>query len=150
MDDALAAAQELKVEAEALLGRTSVLDLTRELADLPGLATIYYRNEFVIETEGNPRALFLCLEFLLPGATRWKVDLLIADGDEVQRVLAPGRSLVDRLTTESRKRILLIKAAVCRRPEYRREYGSRAIYEAVLTPSCSGVGAAPSRTGCAE
>jgi hypothetical protein len=56
------------------------------------------------------------------------VDLLVADPDEVERVVAPGRAVVAELTPERRAAILGLKLD----PGYRREYGSREVHEAVL------------------
>jgi hypothetical protein len=101
------------------------------LAALPHVGSMYYRNEFVMQTQGNPLAVFWCVDFYLPEQEKWKVDLLFAGAEEVGRVLLPGRQLQERLTPEAREAILHIKAVLCRRPAYRQEYGSQAVYRAV-------------------
>jgi hypothetical protein len=102
------------------------------LAELPHVGSMYYRNEFVMRTPGNPLAVFWCVDFYLPGKEKWKVDVLLAGPDEVRRVLLPGEQLQKSLTPEAREAILRIKDVVCRRPAYRQEYGSQAIYRAVI------------------
>jgi hypothetical protein len=101
------------------------------LAELPQVGSMYYRNEFVMKTPDNPLAVFWCVDFYLPEQENWKVDVLLAGPEEVGRVLLPGEQLQERLTPEARKAILRIKGVVCRRPAYRQEYGSQAIYRAV-------------------
>jgi len=109
-----------------------VFEIGRGLAALQGVGAMYYRNELVLETEGNPRAVFWCVEVRDEDGAEWKVDVLIAKPEEVARVLAPGRRLVEELTEESRASILEIKAALSREPGYRREFSGRDVYEAVL------------------
>lgn len=109
--------------------------LGHEIATLPGVGSMYYRNEFIMKTPGNPQAVFWCVDFYPPGDKRWKVDILISDPQEVARVLMPGRQLLGRLTEESREAIIRIKSVVCQRPAYRQEYNSSAIYRAVIEES---------------
>jgi hypothetical protein len=109
-----------------------VLDIAKRVAAIPNVGSMYYRNELVMQTPGNPRAMFLCVDVYLPEDTRWKVDILVAEHDEVQRVLKPGRAMCERLTPATREAIVRIKSDVCQRPGYRREFGSRTVYDAVL------------------
>ncbi|MFC1572200.1 hypothetical protein ACFL6M_01250 [Candidatus Eisenbacteria bacterium] len=110
----------------------SAFRLGAEIAANPLVGAMYFRNEFVLKTEGNPEAMFLCVEYFPPKGGKWKVDILISTPDVVDRVLQPGRDLLARITAETRRAILQIKSALTTRPEYRREYGSREIYRAVL------------------
>ena len=116
--------------AELDLG--TVFQLGTALAELPNVGSMYYRNEFVLQTPGNPSAIFWCVEFYPPDREKWKVDILLGGSDEVARVLLPGQRLQQALTRETREAILRIKGVVCRRPEYRQEYWSQAIYRAVI------------------
>jgi hypothetical protein len=109
-----------------------VLDIAKRVAVIPHVGSMYYRNELVMQTQGNPRAIFLCVDFYLPDDARWKVDILVAQDAEVQRVLEPGRAVCERLTPATREAIIRIKTDVCHRPEYRVDFGSRTVYQAVL------------------
>ncbi len=114
------------------LGLATVFHLGRELAALPNVGSMYYRNEFVLQTPGNPSAIFWCVDFYPPQREPWKVEILLGGADEVARALEPGHRLQQALTRETHEAILRIKGVACRRPEYRRAYGSQAIYRAVL------------------
>ena len=109
-----------------------ILDIAKRVAAIPHIGSMYYRNEYVMRTRGNPEAFFLCVDFYLPGDIKWKVDILVADDAEVQRVLQAGRAMADRLISETREAIVRIKTVICRRPGYRMKFGSRTVYEAVL------------------
>jgi hypothetical protein len=113
-------------------GLERAFEIGRGLAALPGVGAMYFRNEFVLETEGNPSAVFWCVEARAEDGQDWKVDVLIADPEEVARVTSPGEGLLEELTEESRASILEIKAALSREPGYRREFRSEDVYEAVL------------------
>jgi hypothetical protein len=117
----------------------TVFDLGREIADLPSVGSMYYRNEFVMETPSNPRAVFWCVDFYQPADTKWKVDVLISTHDEVAQVLSPGEALKKRLSPQEREDILRIKSVLCQRPGYREEFGSTSIYQAVLEHGISTV-----------
>jgi hypothetical protein len=110
----------------------TVLDVAKRICALPHVGSMNYRNEFVLRTAGNPRAILLCAGFHPPEGEPWKVDVLVAGPEEGAQVLEPGRELRRRLTAETREAILRIKAELSRRDGYRREYGSRHVYEAVL------------------
>ena len=110
----------------------SIFDLGREIAVLPGVGSMYYRNEFIMETPGNPRAVFWCVDFYLSSEIKWKVDILISTSEEVARVLQPGQGLKARLNHQKREAILQIKSVLCQRDCYRQEYGSRDVYDAVM------------------
>jgi hypothetical protein len=110
----------------------TVFQLGVELAELPNVGSMYYRNELVLGTPGNPRAIFWCVDFCPPDGEQWKVDILLGGSEEVAQVLLPGQRLRQALTWETREVILRIKGVVCRRPEYRQQYGSQAIYRAVM------------------
>jgi hypothetical protein len=115
-----------------MLNIETIFRLGLALASLPHVGSMYYRNEFIMNTPGNPRAVFWCTDFYLPDSQRWKVDILLAEPEEVERILGYGRQLMQRLTGPARAIILEIKNVVCRRPGYRQEFGSREIYDAVL------------------
>lgn len=96
------------------------------------VASIYIRNEHVLKTEGNPEAVFVCVEFLPAHREHWKVDVLLGSPALVARTVAPGRELVARLNPATRDAILRIKSVLCKHPQYRREIKSTDIYHAVI------------------
>ncbi|MCU0613034.1 MAG: hypothetical protein MUE60_14760 [Candidatus Eisenbacteria bacterium] len=114
------------------LSVSSLFRLGGAIAALPDVGSMYYRNEFVMATVGNPEAVFWCIDVYRPQGATWKVDVLIARDAVVQEVLGPARQMTGALTPLTREAILRVKSVVCTRPGYRREYGSRAVYRAVL------------------
>ena len=109
-----------------------MMKLGNELAKIKGLATMYYRNEFVLKTPRNPRGMFWILE-LLHKRKLWKIDILVADEREVARITRPGRVLMKKLTPKTRETILKLKMELCKRSEYRKDFRSTDIYDAVLS-----------------
>ena len=112
------------------LGR--IFELGREIALLPNISAMYYRNEFVLNTPGNPRAIFWCVEIYLDDHTTWKIDILIGLHDEVERVINLGKKVFEKLTEKKRNQILEIKSQLSKTTNYRGEYRSVDIYRAVL------------------
>lgn len=108
-----------------------MMKIGNELARIKGLATMYYRNEFVLKTPGNPKGMFWCLE-IMHRKKLWKIDILVASKNIVEKVMAPGRVLKKKLTPESRETILKLKMKLCKLKEYRRKFKSTDIYDAVL------------------
>jgi hypothetical protein len=109
-----------------------VFEIGREIASLPNVGAMYFRNEFILNTPGNPTGVFWCIDFVLPNDVQWKVDVLISTHDHVKPVLDQGAELTRRLTAPERERVLTVKGALSQRPEYRREFRSTDIYTAVL------------------
>ncbi|MFH0908299.1 MAG: hypothetical protein V1929_06020 [bacterium] len=107
-------------------------EIVAQICKSNAVASIYIRNEHVLMTEGNPKAVFVCTEFLHADREIWKVDILLGSPELVAQTIAPGRELVLELTTSARDAILLIKAELCTRPNYRQEIKSTDIYRAVL------------------
>ena len=107
-------------------------DIVTRISGKDTLASIYIRNEHVLLTEGNPKAVFVCMEFLSAERNLWKVDVLLGSPRLVADIIAPGRDMVSKLTTNTRNAILSIKSDLCKRPCYRQEIKSTDIYRAVL------------------
>ena len=110
----------------------AIFELGREIALNDSVSTLYYRNELVLKTEGNPRAIFWCVEVLKDRDTTWKIDILIAQKNEIEKVLTMGKDVMDGLNEETRKIILEIKDKLTKTDKYRKEYRSVDIYNAVL------------------
>jgi hypothetical protein len=109
-----------------------LFSLGGELAALPGAATLYFRNEFVLQTDGNPRAVFWCVEFLSQPGSTWKVDILVSTANEVEGVLAEGHALLGSLTPAQRMAILKLKFPLSGHPLYRVRFRSTDIYRAAI------------------
>jgi len=107
-------------------------EIAKEIGKGNQVASIYIRNEHVLKTEGNPRAVFICMEFLPSADELWKVDVLLGTPQLVEDTIAPGRALVSKLTPSTREAILSIKFELCKRPDYRQSIKSTDIYQAVL------------------
>ena len=71
-----------------------VFEVGRTLAEIPGVGQLSYRNELIIETEGNPVGVFWGLT--LDGS--WTVEVLLAEPAEVRRIVDPLRDLLLEIT----------------------------------------------------
>lgn len=110
----------------------AVFELGRVLSSLPHVGFMYYRNEFVLKTPGNPRAVFWCVDFVFSPNAKWKVDILISTTTHVKPIVDEGRELSERLTPRSRETVIKLKSVLGELPGYRREFRSSDIYTAVL------------------
>ena len=105
----------------------------REISLLPWVGSMYFRNEHVLQTPGNPLAMFWCVDVHPPGTEKWKVDILVATPGEVDRVVTAGASVLLGLDEEKRERILAIKGRLSTAKDYGKTIKSTDIYEAVMT-----------------
>ncbi len=105
-----------------------VFEVGRVLAEIPGVGQLSYRNELVLQTEGNPVGVFWGLT--VDG--NWPVEVLLAEPAEVRRVVDPLRELLLEIAEEEWLSILRIKSALTTHPGYRTEFKSTDIYEAVV------------------
>ena len=62
----------------------------------------------------------------------WKIDLWSVSVDELDRLLEYQQCIARQLTPESREVIMELKSRLHNHPEYRRGFGARQIYDAVL------------------
>jgi len=104
----------------------------KEMSMLAWVGSMYFRNEYVLKTPGNPLAMFWCVDIVPPGAGKWKVDVLLSSPAEVNRVLSAGERLLRGLDEEKRECILRIKAPLSATKEYGVTFRSTDIYEAVM------------------
>ena len=107
-------------------------EIVRQISKNKTVVSIYIRNEHILMTEGNPPAVFVCIEFLTNNQKLWKVDILLGSPELVAEIIIPGRTLLSRLTTKTREAILHIKFEICKHSNYRQEIKSTDIYRAVL------------------
>lgn len=109
-----------------------LFDMGKEIAGLPHVGSMYFRNEYVLHTPGNPVAMFWAVEVFPPGGERWKLDVLVATQAEVRRVLAIGEEQLHGIDDAKRASILAIKSVLGNTKGYRVAYRSTDIYEAVM------------------
>jgi hypothetical protein len=84
------------------------------------------------EPDEYPDGLFLQLRYRSVRPRDWSLDLWFVDEPQRQPDLAHLRTLLPRLTDETREAILRIKEEWTPRPEYGRTVNGTLIYEAVL------------------
>jgi len=113
------------------LKREMVFEIGQRLSAIPNVGTMYFRDEFVLRTAGNPLAMFWCVE-IFEGPTKWKIDVLISNPEEVKRVISIGENIFRNLNEENRRTILEIKSQLSSSPDYRIKFRSTDIYDAVL------------------
>jgi hypothetical protein len=111
---------------------STFFSLGSQVAQLLRPHRMHFRDETRVQTEGLPKGLYWGLH--LPGDVEpgWKIDLWAIDEEELRRLTAYQVWVAERLTPASRAAILAIKSVVCRHSEYRRRFGAKHIYDAVL------------------
>jgi hypothetical protein len=93
---------------------------------------MHYRDETYVATQGLPKGLYWGVYLGDERAGAWKIDVWMTDADGFESPRAHGESIRARLSEATRASILQIKAACWRHPQYRREFSSGDVYEAVL------------------
>ncbi|NUR30893.1 MAG: hypothetical protein HOV83_34435 [Catenulispora sp.] len=96
---------------------------------------VTFRNDtgaWNAEPDRYPDGLFLQLRYRSARPRDWSLDLWFVDEPERQPDLAHLRTLLPRLTDETRAAILRIKEEWTPKPEYGRTVNGTLIYEAVL------------------
>lgn len=114
------------------LNPEKIFEIGNKLVNLPDIATMYFRNELILKTEGNPKAIFWCLEFTSDQFKIWKIDILIATHEVTSEVLKPGKILLSKLTDDKRTVLLSLKSHLTKDQGYRKEFRSVDIYKAVI------------------
>ncbi len=96
-------------------------------------ARMYYRNENIGKTPGNPDGLYWGIYTVLPDfPEEWKIDVWAIDAAQASEFQKQVDKLKSRITERDREAILLIKNHFCRHPAYRKDFNSMDIYKAVL------------------
>ncbi|MBN1472917.1 MAG: hypothetical protein JW925_14175 [Syntrophaceae bacterium] len=108
-----------------------MFEIGTELSKINNIATMYYRNEYILETKGNPKGMFWCIEIMFNNQL-WKVDVLVSTKIVCDEVVKPGLDIISKLTPQKRETILEIKDILSQDKNYRKEFRSTDIYEAVL------------------
>lgn len=91
-----------------------------------------FRNERITQTRGLPAGLYWGIYFGNERKGAWKIDLWAVNTDECRQRLQFCDDIAAKLAPSSREIIMAIKSACWQDPEYRRSYGSKDIYDAVL------------------
>lgn len=115
----------------------AVAHLAARLARHERVRQVTFRNDtgdWNAEPDKYPDGLFLQVQYRSSGPRPrdWSLDLWFVDQPERQPDLAHLRTLLPRLTDETREAILRIKEEWTPRPEYGRQVNGTLIYEAVL------------------
>jgi hypothetical protein len=155
LGDLLAAYGEVHVTGSYMLGlmtwRDLDIHLVREplecnsffalggrLAALLEPHRMHYRDETVRHTPGLPRGLYWGIYLGDEREGAWKIDIWASSRGDYEPVRRFVERVHARLTPDTRDTILEIKTACWRHPEYRREFSSADVYEAVLTQGVKG------------
>jgi hypothetical protein len=91
-----------------------------------------FRNEWIARTPGLPEGLYWGVYLDTGEGREWKLDIWALSPAQYGAYKDYCPSLLRRLTPSTRAAIIAIKAAVCTRPSFRREFHSTDIYSAVL------------------
>ncbi len=116
-----------------------MLKIGTKLLNNKNVATMYYRNEYVLGTPGNPKAIFWCIELKDKKRKRWKIDILVSEKKTVEKVIKPGILLRKKLTPELRGKILALKGILSQKKGYRSTFRSTDIYKAVIDDNVSSI-----------
>jgi len=125
------------VPSSSIEGRTWFFVLGSRIANLLGAHRMHFRDETVVQTEGLPKGLYWGVHVPGLAGTAWKIDIWAVENRELNRLLEYQSWVAEKLSPDSRKMILQIKAVVHKHPEYRRSFGAKDIYEAVLNGRAS-------------
>lgn len=113
----------------------AVTQFATKLARHERVWQVTFRNDtgrWNAEPDAYPDGLFLQVRYRSARPRDWSLDLWFVDQPERQPDLLHLRTLLPRLTDETRAAILRIKEEWAPRPEYGRTVNGTVIYEAVL------------------
>ena len=114
------------------LDKEKFFELGGRIAALLNPPRMQYRDETIGSTEGLPRGMYWGVYLGDERAGAWKIDIWLTGSEGFEAVRAHGKRIQGRLSETTRPLILQIKSACWRHPQYRREFASGDIYEAVL------------------
>lgn len=107
--------------------------LGEEIAQSLNPVKMHFRNEYIGNTQGNPKGLYWGIYTIIPDfPEEWKIDVWAIDTDQVNELQKQVNILQSRITEREREAILLIKNHFCRHPAYRKDFTSTDIYNAVI------------------
>jgi hypothetical protein len=108
--------------------RCLAVDLRRILSPVK----MCYRSEYKAKSFEQPQGLYWGIYLGSERQDAWKIDLWAVEDHECNRLLRYSQRLRQRISEESRQRIMNIKSQCCKDPLFRNAYSSADIYEAVL------------------
>lgn len=114
------------------LDKRRFFELGGRIANLLSPPRMHYRDETTVATPGLPKGLYWGIYLGNEREGAWKIDIWITDWEGFKSPRAYGERVRERLTDSTREVILKIKSECWRHPQYRREFASGDIYEAVL------------------
>ena len=114
------------------LDKKKFFELAGRIAGLLNPPRMHYRDETIEATQGLPRGLYWGVYLGDERKGAWKIDIWMTDSEGFEAVRAHGKRIEERLSESNRPLILQIKSACWRHPQYRREFSSGDIYDAVL------------------
>jgi hypothetical protein len=121
------------------LDKRKFFELGGKIADLLNPQRMHYRDETSAATQGLPRGLYWGVYLGNEREGAWKIDIWMTGPDGFEAVRAHGERIQERLADSNRPLILKIKSACWRHPQYRREFSSGDIYDAVLEHSVTDI-----------
>lgn len=94
---------------------------------------ISYRNKLLARTLNLPQGFYFGVYTLILGGTEeWKIDIWAMDTKEIEQAKIELAKLRAGINGTTRQTILEIKNSFCKHPEYRINFHSMDIYDAVL------------------
>ena len=98
-----------------------------------------FRNELIAKPKGLPFGLYWGVYLGNERVDAWKIDIWAVSATECQKLIQYCTNIQQKLTPETRSRILNIKSQCWQDPEYRRSYSSADIYDAVLEKNVTNI-----------
>jgi hypothetical protein len=119
--------------ATELIDGQRFFQLGNELCKALSPARMHFRNELISKTDGLPNGLYWGIYLGNEREGAWKIDVWAVCDEECDRLIKYAGAIREKLNVDSRDVILSIKSQCWQDPEYRRNYSSTDIYDAVLT-----------------
>lgn len=107
-------------------------ELGARVAELLPAHRMHFRNELTAPSEGLPKGLYWGVHLRDQPYGPWKIDIWAVDADELERLTEYQQSVARQLTPASRRVIIALKSQLHNHAEYRRGFGAKQIYDAVL------------------
>lgn len=114
------------------LDKKTFFELGGRIASLLNPHRMHFRDETSVATQGLPKGLYWGVYLGDERRGAWKIDIWVTGFDGFDAVRRHGERIRERLSVSTRALILQIKSACWRHPEYRRQFSSGDIYDAVL------------------
>ena len=93
---------------------------------------MHFRDETTEQTPGLPRGLYWGIYLGDERKGAWKIDIWATSRADFEPSRQFSEKIQQRLTPDTRERILEIKSACWQHPDYRKTFSSADIYDAVF------------------